>query len=162
MTTTAILAIIGSITGVLGALTGVASLAWQIVVHRRSGRLVKVTVTNLIPVYGPPGAPEFHDDDQVAITVVNSGGLPVTVLNYGVAMGRRIRQLNMFVVAPHVLSPRLPAVVEPGGVPVQLLVPTRQLRMAQQERGIPFGEMRPWVTLGDGRKIYARDPVPLI
>lgn len=33
----------------------------------------------MIPVYGPHHAPEFHDDDQVAITVSNRGGAPVTV-----------------------------------------------------------------------------------
>ena len=71
------LALIGALTGVVGALTGALSLAWQIIAHRRSGRLVSVTTSHMIPVYGPPHAPEFRDDDQVAVTVSNRGGAPV-------------------------------------------------------------------------------------
>jgi len=89
-------ALIGALTGVVGALTGALSLAWQIIAHRRSGRLVSVTTSYMIPVYGPPHAPEFRDDDQVAVTVSNRGGAPVTVLNYGVAMGRRSNGTNIF------------------------------------------------------------------
>jgi hypothetical protein len=47
------LAVIGAVTGVVGATTGVVSLAWQIVTHRRSGRLVAVESFYMIPVYGP-------------------------------------------------------------------------------------------------------------
>lgn len=155
------LALIGALTGVVGALTGVLSLAWQIIAHRRSGRLVSVETSYMIPVYGPPDAPEFRDDDQVAITVHNRGGAPVTVLNYGVAMGRRSSGTNMFVLEPHSSSSALPAVVEPGGEPVQLALPVDQLRHAHQERGVPFRRMRPWVSLGDGRRVYSRKPVPL-
>lgn len=155
------LAFIGALTGVLGAVTGVLSLAWQIIALRRSGRLVSVTTSYMIPVYGPPHAPEFRDDDQVAITVSNRGGAPVTVLNYGVAMGRRSNGTNMFVVDRHPSSAKLPAVAEPGGEPVTLTVPADQLRQAHRERGIPFRSMRPWVSLGDGRKVYSRRPVPM-
>jgi hypothetical protein len=115
----------------------------------------------MIPVYGVPGVPEFRDDDQVAITVSNRGGAPVTVLNYGVAMGRPSKGTNMFVVERHALTRPLPAVVEPGGEPVQLTVPVDQLRQAHQERRIPFRKMRPWVDLGDGRRVYSKMPVPL-
>lgn len=155
------LAVIGALTGVVGALTGVLSLTWQVIAHRRSGRLVSVRTSYLIPVYGPPGAPEFHGDDQVAITVSNRGGAPVTVLNYGVAMGRPSKGTNMFVLDRHQLTQQLPAVVEPGGEPVQLTISVDQLRRAHQERGIPFRQMRPWVDLGDGRRIYSRKPIPL-
>lgn len=155
------LALIGAMTGVVGALTGVLSLAWQIIAHRRSGRLVSVETSYVIPVYGPSESPEFRNDDQVAITVHNRGGAPVAVLNYGVAMGRRSKGINMFVLEPHSSSTALPAVVEPGAEPVQLTVPVAQLRQAQRERGIPFRKMRPWVSLGDGRRVYSRKPVPL-
>lgn len=155
------LALIGALTGVVGAVTGALSLAWQIIAHRRSGRLVSVTTSYMIPVYGPPHAPEFRDDDQVAVTVSNRGGAPVTVLNYGVAMGRRSNGTNIFVVDRHPSTAQLPAVVEPGGEPVTLTVPVAQLRQAHRERGIPYGQMRLWVSLGDGRRVYSRRPVPL-
>jgi hypothetical protein len=156
------LAAVGAATGVVGALTGFAALWWQIDTHRRSGRLVSVESSYLIPVYGPQHAPEFHDDDQVAVTVSNRGGAPVTVLNYGVSMsGKTHRKQNMFVTDRPTWATRLPAVVEPGGEPVQVLIPVADLRRAHAEHGVPFRRMRPWVELGDGRKVFATRPVPL-
>jgi hypothetical protein len=61
----------------------------------------------------------------------------------------------------HPSTAQMPAVAEPGGEPVTLTVPVDQLRQAHRERGIPFRKMRPWVTLGDGRRVYSRKPVPL-
>ncbi|WP_157930601.1 hypothetical protein [Glycomyces xiaoerkulensis] len=155
------LAVIGALAGTIGALTGVVSAVWQIRVHQRFGRLISIKLSNLIPVYGPPYAPEFHDDDQVAINVFNRGGASVTVLNYGVSMGRPKKGINLFVLDPHVISTQLPAVLEPGGRPVQVTVPVGQLREAHAKRNLPFRQMRPWVELGDGRRIYARSGVPL-
>jgi hypothetical protein len=155
------LAIIGALTGVVGALTGVISLAWQIIVHRRSGRLVSVESSYIVPVYGPPHAPEFHDDDQIAIIISNRGGAPVTVTNYGVAMGGKGSKNNLFVMDRLVWAIKLPTSVEPGGEPAQLLVPVAELRKARQEHGIPFRKMRPWVDLGDGRRVYSKKAVPL-
>jgi len=114
---TATLALVGALAGVTGALTGVVSLAWQFTIHRRSGRLVTVECSYDIPVYGPADAPEFHDDDQVAITVTNYGGAPVTVTNYGVSMGGKGAKDNLFVTSPADWATKLPASVEPGGQP---------------------------------------------
>ena len=158
---TGTLAVIGVITGVVGAMTGVVSLAWQIVTHRRSGRLVAVESSYIIPVYGPHHAPAFHDDHQVAITVSNRGGAPVTVTNYGVAMGGKRSKNNLFVMEHPIWATRLPMSVEPGGEPVQVLVPVVELRRTHEEHGIPFRKMRPWVDLGDGRRAYSKNAVPL-
>jgi hypothetical protein len=155
------LAIIGVITGVVGALTGVASLAWQVVNQRRSGRLVDVTCSYHVPVYGPPGAPQFRNDDQVSIKVASVGGAPVTVTNYGVSMNGRKSGENLFVTAPVSWSTRLPFSVEPGGEPAELLVPVDALRQEHEQRRIPFHLMRPWVDLGDGRRVYSKQAVPL-
>lgn len=65
--------VIGGVTGIVAALTGVAALAWQVIAHRGSGRRVTVRSSYFIPVYGPSNAPEFRDDDAVAITVTNRG-----------------------------------------------------------------------------------------
>lgn len=140
---TAVLAVIGAATGVVGALTGIASLVWQIIVHRRAGRLVLVRTPNVIPVYGPPYAPEIHADHYVAIIVSNRGGAPVTVTNYGVAMGGRRPKNNLYVMDRLAWATRLPASVEPGGEPAQLLVPASELRRAHDERGTPFRKMQP-------------------
>lgn len=159
---TEVLAWIGAGTGIVGALTGVLSLAWQIVAHRASGRLVNVETSYVMPIYGPPHAPEFRDDDQVAIAVINRGGAPVTVLNYGVSMsGKTHRQQNLFVTDRHPMTSQLPAVVHPGGEPVTVHVPVKNLRRIHEEKGISFRRMWPWVELGDGRKVFANKSVPL-
>lgn len=56
---------------------------------------------------------------------------------------------------------KLPTSVEPGGEPAQVLVPVAELRKAYQVQGIPFRKMRPWVDLGDGRRVYSKNAVPL-
>jgi hypothetical protein len=152
------LAVIGAATGIVGALTGVISLGWQIVTHRRSGRLVNVNCAYAIPAQiGPNGQPIFAAD-QVSVMVTNAGGAPVTVTNYGVSLDRKE---NLFVLAPSTFATRLPFVLEPGGTPAELMVPVDHLRQVHQERGIPFSRMRPWVDLGDGRRIYSKRTVPL-
>lgn len=142
-------------------MTGIVSLVWQIVTHRRSGRLVTVKSSYMIPVYGPHHAPEFHDDDQVTITVSNQGGALVTVTNYGVAMGGKRSQSNLFVMELPIWATKLPVSVEPGGKLAQVVVPVVELRRAHKEHGIPFRKMRPWVDLGDGRRAYSKNAVPL-
>jgi hypothetical protein len=155
------LAIIGAITGVVGALTGVASLGWQVVTHRSSGRLVNVNCAYTMPaVIGADGKPIFADD-QVSIIVTNAGGAPVTITNYGVSIDGKKSGENLFVLAPTTFATRVPFVLEPGGTPAELMVGVDYLRQVHQERGIPFDRMRPWVALGDGRRIYSKRPVPL-
>jgi hypothetical protein len=89
---------------------------------------------------------------------MNAGGAPVTVTNYGVSLDRKE---NLFVLAPSTFATRLPFVLEPGGTPAELMVPVDHLRQVHQERGIPFSRMRPWVDLGDRRRIYSKRTVPL-
>ena len=159
--TTELIAIVGLVTGALGTMTGIASLIWQISAHRGTGRVVSVKTSYMMPVYGPPHAPEFRDDDQVAIEVTNKGGAPVTVTNYGVRFGGRGSGTNLFVSDRHPASSALPAIVNPGGEPVQVMVPVADLRRISAGRQIPFSRMRPWVDLGDGRRVYANKSVPL-
>lgn len=127
----------------------------------QSGESKKWVYHYVIPVCGPSNAPEFHDDDQVAITVSNRGGAPLTVTNYGVAMGGKRSKNNLFVMDRPIWATKLPATVEPGGEPAQVLVPAAELRRAHQVHGIPFRNMRPWVDLGDGRRVYSKKAVPL-
>jgi len=99
--------------------------------------------------------------DQIAIDVINRGGAAVTVLNYGVAIGPRGSQSNLFVLDRAPWATQLPAQVQPGGSPAQLLVPVDELRRAHSARGVPFKRMRPWVELGDGRRLFSQNAVPL-
>ena len=155
------LAILGALTGVVGALTGVAALVWQMITHHRAGRRVTVTSSYAIPVYGPPNAPGFRGDDQVAITVTNRGGAAVTVTNYGVSTDGKRGSNSLFVVDRPPWATSLPFSVEPGGRPAELLIPVNALRRAHAEQGIAYRDMRPWVDLGDGRRMYSERAVPL-
>jgi hypothetical protein len=139
--------VIGVIAAVVAALIAGLAFAWQMRAHRRSGPLVSVESTYAIPVYGPPHAPEFHDDDQVVVSVINRGGAAATVTNYGVEMGRKSGQ-NMFVIDRPSWATPLPAAVEPGGEPVRVLVPMERLRRAHEELRLPYNDMHPWVDLG--------------
>lgn len=97
---------------------------------------------------------------MVGIEVINRGGAPVTVTNYGVSISGRRNKRNLFVTSPPAWATPLPAVVEPGGEPPRLLVPTAELRRLHEQEGIAYRRMRPWVELGDGRRVYSRQ-VPL-
>ena len=154
------LAIIGAIAGLIGALTGVASLAWQAVTLRRSGRLVNVTCSHNTSVYGVPNAPH-RDDDQVTIKVTNTGGAPVTVTNYGVSIDGKNGRNCLIVTKPAPWSTTLPFSLEPGGQPARLSIPVDDLRDKHQQEGLPFSQMWPWVDLGDERRVYSKQAVPL-
>jgi hypothetical protein len=92
------------------------------------------------------------DIPQVAITVTNAGGAPVSVTKYGVSMDGKACKDNLLVTVPVPWSTRLPFSVEPGGKPAELRIPVYELRHVHQERGVPFTECAPgsicgWTTL---------------
>ncbi len=137
---------------------GIIGIATSRRYRRHGGRKVRVSSTYSIPVYA--GDEPFLDDDQITISVVNKGTAPVTVTAFGVRMGNSRNAGNMFVTRPHAMSDRLPAVAEPGGTPVSVAVPVSALRDAHEQRGIAFKHMQPWVELGDGRRVFSRNPAP--
>lgn len=149
---------IGVVAGVIAAVVAMATWVWQIAVNRSSGRKVHVKSTYTMPYFEGSG---FHEDDFIEIAVTNRGGQPVTVTNYAVELKGRQKTENMWIRKPPVWATRLPSIVEPGGVPTKLLVPVSELRTARKTKRIHFKKMVPWVELGDGRKVYSTNPVPL-
>lgn len=133
----------------------------QISLTGTTGHTPGVRISLTYDTHEGPGSTEFHGPDFVAVEVRNRGGKSVTVTNYGVSLGGRKPSENMFVLDRPVWATRLPAPVEPGGVPTQVLVPVPELRKAHSTRGVPFSKMVPWVELGDGRRVYSTNPVPL-
>lgn len=71
-----------------------------------------------------------------------TGGAPVAVTNYGVRIKRRPWPLrehgNLFVVQRPSWATPIPAVVQPGGEPVTVLVPVADLRRLHDEESVPF------------------------
>lgn len=147
-----------ALAGVVAALVAVVTLWWQITVHRNAGHKVHVKSSYIMPVYGDM---QLGDEDFIQMEVTNRGGKPVTVTNYAVGIGNRKSGTNMFVLRPPLWATRLPAVAEPGGVPIQLLIPVSELKKARHAKKIPFNKMTPWVELGDGRKVYSANPIPM-
>lgn len=152
------LAAIGVVATVFAALVAVVAFVWQVAVHRNSGLKIHVKSTYTMPYFEDSG---FHDDDFVENAVTNKGGKPVTVTNYAVGLQGKRSGANMWITRPPAWATRLPATVQPGGAPAKLLVPVSELRKARKSRDLPFNKMVPWVELGDGRKVYSTDPVPL-
>lgn len=86
----------------------------------------------------------------------------MTVTDYGVSLGGRRPSDNMFVLDRPAWGTILPAPVEPGCVPTQVLVPVPELRiLAHSMGGIPFSKMVPWLELGDERRVSSTNSVSL-
>jgi hypothetical protein len=149
---------IEALAGVVAAVVAVATLVWQVSVHRGSGHRIRVKSSYIMPVFGDM---EIGDEDFIQVEVVNRGGKPVTVTNYAVGMGKRKLGRNMFVLRPPAWASALPAVAEPGGAPINLLVPVDDLQKARHSKGVPFHEMTPWIQLGDGRRVYSANSIPM-
>lgn len=158
MDVTLILAVVGAATGLVGATTGIVSLGWQIRTHNRSGRVVKVEVANVFPTYGEPGTPTASVGDHlIQVSVYNVGGAPVTVTNWGI-----VTPEGDLLLANHPRwSSRPPVEVTPGGTPAEFYYPAADLRNFHAEHDTPYAQMRPWVSLGDGRKVHADGGLPL-
>jgi hypothetical protein len=68
------MAVAALILGIIGALTGVAALAWQVITWRQSGAVVAVTALQAFPTYG-----DRVGDQHVNVSARNTGRSPVTV-----------------------------------------------------------------------------------
>ncbi|GIJ24516.1 hypothetical protein Vlu01_51400 [Micromonospora lutea] len=78
------------------------------------------------------------------------GTSPVTVINYGVAMGGKGSKRNLFVTNPPDWATRLPAAVEPGGESARLLVPVAELNGITRTAAYPSARCArgpTWVTV---------------
>lgn len=152
---------IGAAAGVVGAAIALLGIAQARVHFRGSKPKVSVACSYAIPVYGPPGSPEFKNDDQVEISVRNAGGAPVTIVNYGVEIRRPKPTQNLLMLEPPKWATPLPHSLPPHGAPARLLVPVDHLRRVHREHGIAYGDMHPWVELGNGARVFAKASVPL-
>lgn len=140
---------IAALVGIAGGLAGVVSLAWQITTWRRSGHNVRVTTAQAWFGY-PTGT---VSNDMLAVTARNVGSAAVTVVGWGIELpGTRE---NLTVLQPIVGSTPIPHRLEPGDE-LCVHVAAEDLRIARVERRTEFAQMRAWVRLGSGERIYAR------
>jgi hypothetical protein len=130
----------------IGAIVGIAALAWQVTTRRRSTQQVKVTRTQSWFVY-PDGrrSPAF-----VCVKASNVGSGPVTITGWGIALAPL--KENIIVVDQPRGSATLPHRLEAGS-DVSLYVEATSLRRARDEKGVPFQRMRGWVRLATGETV---------
>jgi hypothetical protein len=96
------------IIAIIGAVTGVGSLAWQVVAFTQSGPRVNVTAFQALLI-----ADDAADDWHVTVTATNSGRAPVTVKGWGFRMpnGKTIHMisnLSLSASLPHRLAGTYP------------------------------------------------------
>jgi len=146
--------------GIVGAVAGVAAVVVALVQLRQSGASarragISISLSTCFPTVG--GAVQ---DAQLGIEVIHRKGAPVTITNFGVTLSQSWRRggsksLNLTVGRPSFASSPLPFRLVPGGEPALFMVPYEALDDAAA-KGYPRRRMRPWVRLGDGRKVYAK------
>lgn len=138
------MAIAALILGIIGALTGMAALAWQVITWRQSGAVVTVTACQALPSQGEP---------YVNVSARNTGRSPVTVNGWGLRLpdGWTMVALN-----PASWSSQLPHRLEPGA-DGNWYMPTAEVARFCAEHGTRQQDMIAFVNLADGRTISAKE-----
>jgi len=131
---------------IVGAVTGVGSLGWQVVTFNRSGPVVHVTATQAFPTYG-----NQVGDPHVDVTARNTGRSPVTVQSWGIELpdGQvmvSIQQLPWSASLPHRLEP---------GASASWYIETKAVQDECAKRGFRHQDVRAYVNLGTGQVIRA-------
>ena len=140
--------IAGLILGIIGAITGVAALAWQVITWRQSGAVVAVTARQAFPAYG-----DHVGEPHVNVSARNSGRSPVTVNGWGLRLpdGGTMVSSN-----PVPWSSPVPHRLEPGADGSWFL-PTHEIARFCAEHGVRQQDMIAFVNLADGRTISAKE-----
>jgi hypothetical protein len=142
------MAVAALILGIIGAVTGVAALGWQVITWRRSGAVISVTAFQAFPTYA-----DRMGEAHVNVSARNSGRSPVTVNGWGLRLpdGRA-----MVVANPAPWSSALPHRLEPGA-DGSWYVPTVEVARFCAEHGTRQQDMIAFVNLADGRTINAKE-----
>lgn len=137
---------------VVGAVTGVIALIWQVATWRRGSHRVVVKTANSFPIGGL-----VETEHLVAITAHNVGAMAVDIVAYGITAANG-GNLNDFRRSQP--NGPLPHRLEPGAS-VDYYMNADAIREYREESGFPFSRMKPWVRLGTGKTVMSRRSVPL-
>ena len=148
MTLTVAVALIGAITGSIGAITGIAALVWQAFTWRRSTHNVKVTTTWAYMVHGD----EMESLPYVSVNASNRGSGAVSIVMWGLRFpdGGNAIQLEDLP-----MNGRLPHRLE-GGASATFLMPVAGVFGNAKERNTDPRRLRGWVQLATGQRVRAR------
>ncbi|WP_146242944.1 hypothetical protein [Curtobacterium sp. MCBD17_019] len=138
----------------VGALTGIAALLREAFVWRRSAHRVKVQCARAWVGYAQGGT----SGELLSVEARNVGAAAVTVTGWGVSLGRGLGQLVVF--TPLSFSTQLPHRLEAGAMGT-FYAESEGIRDSAARHGKPGRELRAFVTLATGKKVYAKRGVPL-
>ncbi len=133
----------------------VASLSWQAWSWYHSGPVLRVKTADF---WTDAGNPESQvPDHYVAITITNHGRAAATAQAWGIEdpSGE-----SLTVTKSLPLSDELPARVEPHAS-ASFYVHWGIVYGYSEEVGVPYKNLRPWVQVATGKRLYARRGVPL-
>lgn len=150
-----IVALVGLIIAVVAAVTGVASLWWQIVARRRGAHNVKVTVKAALVALSDDSVTDW----QVHVRPANIGASPVSVTGWGFELPDKRGSLYQ-IRRDHISKP-LPHLLEPG-TNIDLFMAQEGVReaLSKSTPDVKPSALRAYVTLGTGETIYAKRGVP--
>lgn len=138
----------------VGALTGVAALLWQAFIWRRSAHRVKVKRSRSWVAFGSGGV----SDELLSVQAHNIGASAVTVTGWGVSLGRRAG--GLVVLHPLSFSTQLPHRLE-AGAEATFYADSDGTKASASEHGKRGRDLRAFVMLATGKKVYAKRGIPL-
>jgi hypothetical protein len=135
------------ILGVVGTVTGLGALAWQVVTWRRSGPVVEVSANQVFPAYGD------HLGEQITeVTARNSGRSPVTVSSWGL---RFPDGQVMIIRQPFAGSDSLPYRLE-DGASGSWYIETTAVAETCRAHGVDYADLTAYVHLANGQTVDAK------
>lgn len=146
-----IVALVGLVIAVIGALTGIVSLWWQILTRRRAAHNVRVSVSSSLPVPAYGEVPDW----QACVSPANIGAAPVAITGWGLEMPNKRGSLVQTKFSP--FSEALPHLLQPG-TSINLFWPQAEVRLAIATHApdLKASQLRAFVHLGTGEKVYAK------
>lgn len=150
-----IIALVGLIIAVVAAVTGIASLWWQIVTRRRGAHNVKVTAKAALVALSDDSVTDW----QVNVRPANIGASPVSVTGWGFELPDK--RGSLYQVRRDNISAPLPHVLEPG-TSIDLFMAQEAVRDALSTNApdVSPSALRAYVTLATGQTVYAKRGVP--
>ncbi len=135
-----------------GLLIAATSFTWSIATWRKSRHQVSVSVDNIVFV-----GLDTAEGHLIQVTVINKGRDPISVLGWGISLPRGE---NIAIIDAHPLSARLPSLLGTNTRAV-FFVEAVELQRIASEKNLRFRQMKPWVNLSNGQKVFATKSVPL-
>lgn len=132
---------------IVGTVTGIGGLLWQVVIWKRSGPVVAVATNQSLPTYG-----DHVGDPWTCVSAQNSGRAPVTVTSFGL---RFPDGQVMAIVRPEAGSSELPYRLEEGASG-SWYIETMAVEETCRTHGVDYTKLTAFVRLANGNIVYAK------